>query len=163
MIDKIEEFGLKILEKIKLKFLADWYREHKEGMRYLIFGALSTLVNILVYAVFAKLILNNLSDDTLRVNISEIIAFIAALIFAYITNKLYVFNSKTEGIKNLIKEIGSFVGCRIFTEIISILMMNMAVWFSINDVLMKVVSNIVVIILNFVFSKLIIFRKNVKK
>ena len=158
MIDKIEEFGLNILEKIKLKFLADWYREHKEGMRYLIFGAISTLVNILVYALFAKLILKNVLNESIRVNFSEVIAFIAAVIFAYITNKLYVFNSKTEGIKNLIKEIGSFVGCRIFTEIISILMMNMAVWFSINDVFMKIVSNIVVIILNFVFSKLIIFK-----
>ena len=159
MIDKIEELGLNILEKIKLKFFADWYREHKEGMRYLIFGALSTIVNILVYTLFAKLILNNVPNESLRVNISEIIAFIAALVFAYITNKLYVFNSKTDGIKSLLKEIGSFVSCRIFTEVISILMMNMAVWFSINDVIMKIVSNIVVIILNFVFSKLIIFKK----
>ena len=53
----------------------------------------------------------------------------------------------------------SFTGCRIFTEIISILMMNMAIWFSINDVFMKIVANIVVIVLNFVFSKLIIFKK----
>lgn len=159
MIDKIEDFGLNILEKIKLKVLADWYRDHKEGMRYLIFGALSTLVNILIYALFAKLILKGITNETTRVNASEIIAFIAALIFAYITNKLYVFNSKTSGIKELIKEVGSFTSCRIFTEIISIIMMNMAVWFSVNDVFMKVVSNIVVIILNFVFSKLIIFKK----
>ena len=60
--------------------------------------------------------------------------------------------------KKLIKEFSSFTGCRIFTEIISILMMNAAVWFSINDILMKVVSNIVVIILNFVFSKILIFK-----
>ena len=46
MIDKIEEFFLKILEKIHLKKLADWYRSHKEGMRYLVFGALTTIVNI---------------------------------------------------------------------------------------------------------------------
>ena len=51
MIDKIEEFGLKILEKIHLKKLADWYRKHQEGMRYLIFGALTTLVNIVAYSI----------------------------------------------------------------------------------------------------------------
>ena len=51
MIDKIEEFGLKILEKIHLKILADWYRSHQEGMRYLIFGALTTLVNIVAYSI----------------------------------------------------------------------------------------------------------------
>ena len=159
MIDKIEEFGLKILEKIKLKKLADWYREHREGMRYLIFGAISTVVNILTYALFASLILKPLPSEELRINISEIIAFIVSIIFAYITNKIYVFNSKTKNFKELMKEITSFTSCRILTEIISILMMNAAIWFSINDILMKVVANIVVIILNFVFSKLIIFKK----
>ena len=159
MVDKIEEFCLKILEKIKLNKLADWYRRHKEGMRYLIFGALTTIVNIISYTIFAKLILKGIKSESLRVNISEIIAFIIAVIFAYITNKLYVFESKTDGKKQLLKEITSFFSCRIFTEIISILMMNMSVWFSINDVFMKIVSNIVVIIVNFVFSKILIFKK----
>ena len=131
-------------------------------MRYLIFGALTTIVNIVAYILFAKLILSGLHSEDLIVNLSEIIAFIVALIFAYITNKIYVFNSKTNGIKELAREIISFTGCRIFTEIISLLMMNMAVWFSINDVLMKIVANIVVIILNFVFSKVLVF-KNRKK
>ena len=158
IIDKLEEFGLKILEKIGLKKLADLYRNHKEAMRYLIFGALTTIVNILTYFIFAKVILTPIGNDTLKVNISEIIAFIAGVIFAYITNKLYVFNSKTNSIKELTREIASFFSCRIFTEIISILMMNMAVTFKINDVFMKVVSNIVVIILNFVFSKILIFK-----
>ncbi len=159
IIDKIEEFCLKILEKIGLKGLASWYRKHQEGMRYLVFGALSTIVNIAVYSIFSAILLKGLSNETLKVNISEIVAFIAAVLFAYITNKLYVFNSKTNGIKELAREIGSFLGCRIFTEIISILMMNAAVWLSINDILMKVISNIVVIILNFVFSKILIFKE----
>ena len=159
MVDKLENFMLKILEKIRLKKLADWYIKHQEGMRYLIFGALTTIINILTYAIFASFILKDLPTDELRVNISEIIAFIVALIFAYVTNKIYVFNSKTKNIKQLVKEITSFTSCRIITEIISILMMNMAIWFSINDIFMKVVANIVVIILNFVFSKIIIFKK----
>lgn len=158
IVDKIEEFCLKILEKIGLKALASWYRKHQEGMRYLVFGALSTVVNIAVYSIFSAILLKGMANETLKVNISEIVAFIAAVIFAYITNKLYVFNSKTNGIKELAREIGSFLGCRIFTEIISILMMNAAVWLSINDILMKVISNIVVIILNFVFSKILIFK-----
>ncbi len=163
MIDKIEEFALNILERIKLQKLANLYREHREGMRYLIFGGLTTLVNIVVYIIFAKVILASIQDMNLVVNLSEIIAFILSVAFAYITNKLYVFDSKTENAKQLLREIVSFVSCRIFTEIISIVMMNMSVWFSINDVLMKVVSNIVVIILNFVFSKIIIFKNTSKK
>lgn len=158
LVDKVEEFFLKIFEKIGLKVLADWYRKHQEGMRYLVFGALSTVVNIISYTVFAVIILRGIENESLRVNISEIIAFILSVIFAYVTNKLYVFNSKTSGLKDLIREITSFFSCRIFTEIISILMMNAAVWFSINDIFMKIVSNIVVIILNFVFSKILIFK-----
>ena len=159
IIDKIEEFFLKIFEKIGLKGLANWYRKHKEGMRYLVFGALSTVVNILTYTIFSALILKGLENESLRVNISEIVAFIISVIFAYITNKLYVFNSKTTKFKDLTREILSFFGCRVFTEVVSILMMNVAVALSINDILMKIVSNIVVIILNFVFSKILIFKK----
>ena len=102
MIDKIEDFGLMILEKIKLKKLADWYREHREGMRYLIFGALTTIVNILTYALLASVILKQIPSKEVVVNVSEIIAFIVALIFAYVTNKIYVFKSKTKGFKELI-------------------------------------------------------------
>ncbi len=162
LVDKVEEFCLKILEKIGLKVLANWYRKHQEGMRYLVFGALSTIVNIAVYAIFSVVFLKGMANETLKVNISEIAAFIAAVAFAYITNKFYVFNSKTNGFKELAKEIASFIGCRIATEIISILMMNAAVWFNINDIIMKIVSNIVVIILNFVFSKILIFKGNKK-
>lgn len=159
MIDKIEELVLKILRKIKLNKIADLYLKHKEGMRYLIFGFLSTVVNILTYIICAKFIFKNIYSENIIVNLSEIIAFIAALIFAYITNKQYVFNSKTNNFRELIKEITSFTGCRIITEIISIIMMNMVIWFGVNDIFMKVLSNIVVILLNFIFSKLIIFKK----
>ena len=162
IIDKVEEFCLKILEKIGLKALANWYRKHQEGMRYLVFGILSTIVNIVVYTIFSVVFLKGMANETLKVNISEIAAFIAAVAFAYITNKFYVFNSKTNGFKELAKEIASFIGCRIATEIISILMMNAAVRFNINDIIMKIVSNIVVIILNFVFSKILIFKGNKK-
>lgn len=179
IVDKIENFGFKVLEKIKLKSLAEWYKNHQEGMRYLVFGALTTVVNIVVYGIFAYLILKGMESndiafslnipifgikeitkDILRVNISEIVAFIAGVLFAYITNKLYVFNSKTKGIKESLREFSAFIGCRIFTEIISILLMNIAVWLYINDIIMKIVSNIIIIILNFIFSKILIFKKS---
>ena len=159
LVDKIEEIALKILEKLKLGGIASWYRKHQEGMRYLIFGALTTLVNILSYAILSSLILRWIPSESLKVNISEIASFIISIIFAYITNKIYVFKSKTNSIHELLKEITSFTGCRIFTEILSILMMNIAVWLHINDILMKIVANIVVIILNFVLSKILIFKK----
>lgn len=162
IFETIENFGLTILEKIKLKFLADFYREHLEGMRYLVFGALSTVVNILTYVICSLLIFANL-DESLKVNLSEIMSFITAVVFAYFTNKICVFQSETKSKKSLLKEISSFLGCRLITEAISIGLMNLAVIINFNDVIMKVIANIVVIILNFVFSKLFIFKKKEDK
>ena len=153
MIDKIEEFFLKILEKIHLKKIADWYRSHKEGMRYLVFGALTTIVNILAYSILYYIChIDNA--------ISNVIAWIAGATFAYITNKLYVFNSKVNNKKELFKEIVYFYGCRLLTlafdEGIMIFTVDKLGW---NALLMKIVSNIIVIVLNFIFSKILIFKK----
>lgn len=109
IVDKVRRILFKNIRKNWAKSMADWYRKHQEGMRYLVFGALTTIVNILVYTIFSALILKGLTNDSLRVNISEIIAFIAGVVFAYITNKLYVFNSKTTGKKDLFREIASFL------------------------------------------------------
>ena len=156
MIDKLEEFCLKILEKINLKKLADWYRKHQEGMRYLIFGALSTVVNIVSYALLYYLF--HISNA-----VSNILAWIIAATFAYITNKLYVFDSKVNNKKELLKEIVYFYGCRLFTLAIDEGIMILAVdRFKWNGILMKIVANIIVIILNFIFSKILIFRKQEK-
>ena len=156
MIDKLEEFCLKILEKINLKKLADWYRKHQEGMRYLIFGALTTVVNILTYSILYYMF--HISNA-----VSNVLAWIIGATFAYITNKLYVFNSKVNNKKELLKEIVYFYGCRILTlvvdEGIMIATVDKLGW---NGILMKIIANIIVIILNFVFSKIVIFKKDDK-
>ena len=152
-MDKIEEFFLGILEKIKLKKISQFYRTHQEGMRYLIFGALTTLVNIVAYAIFYYVFhIDNA--------ISNVIAWILGATFAYVTNRLYVFKSKVHTKKELIKEIVYFYGCRLLTlaidEGIMILTVDKWGW---NALVMKVIANIIVIILNFIFSKILIFKK----
>ncbi len=166
----LENFGLWILDKIHLKMISKFYKDHIEGMRYLICGALSTVVNIISYAIAAKLLFISIPEDatfnlftialSLRVTISDTFAFIVALIFAYWVNKTIVFDTKCENVKALVKEVTSFTSCRIFTQIISLALMNFAVVIHMNDVIMKIIANIVVIILNFVLSKLIIFKKD---
>ena len=163
MIDKIEDFFLKIIRKIGLGKLADIYVEHKEGMRYLVFGVLTTLVNIVVSALLYYLILSAFSD-VIRVNVSNVIAIIAAWIFAYVTNKLYVFESKTNNFKELIQEIISFTVCRLATAVIEIALMNLLVTIlNFDYILMKIIVNIIIIILNFIFSKLFIFKNKEKE
>lgn len=156
ILEKIEDFFLKILDKIKLKSLADLYRNHREGWRYLIFGALATVVNIVAYSVAFYLM--NIDNA-----ISNIIAWVIAAIFAYLTNKYMVFISKVDSKKALLKEITSFFSCRLFTllidEAIMIITVDKLGW---SGILMKIIANIIVIILNFVLSKLIIFKKKNK-
>lgn len=153
ILEKIEDFFLNILDKIKLKSLADLYRNHREGWRYLIFGALATVVNIAVYSVaYYWFYIENA--------ISNMIAWVVAAIFAYLTNRIFVFESKVNTKKGILKEMTSFFSCRLFTllvdEIIMIVTVDNLGW---SGILMKIVANIVVIVLNFVLSKLIIFKK----
>ena len=152
-MEKIEDFFLRILEKIKLKKVADSYRTHIQVMRYLIFGVLTTIINIISYTIcFYALKINNL--------ISNVIAWIIAVIFAYVTNRKYVFDSKANTNKDIIKEIARFFASRLITLGVDEFIMYITVdnwgW---NALVMKILSNIIVIILNFVFSKLIVFKK----
>ena len=153
IIDKIEEFFFKIADKRGLKKLADLYRVHREGMRYLVFGGLTTVINILVFAICSKVI--NLSTE-----VSNTIAWIIAVLFAYVTNKLYVFDSKTNKKQELLKELASFFSARIFTLVLETIFLKIVIdKLGFNEILMKIISNIIVIILNYVFSKIFIFKK----
>lgn len=157
VVDAVEGFFLNIFRKIGLKAFVEWYLKHQEGMRYLVFGALATIVNILCYDIcyYAIHIPNG---------ISNVIAWVVGAVFAYFTNKMCVFDSKTHSKKDLMREIVSFFGCRLvtfaFDEAIMLFTVDKLHW---HAGLMKVIANIIVIILNFVFSKLIIFKKNDKK
>ena len=128
------------------------FAKYKQTILYLIFGVLSTIVNILTYAFCTR----NLNIEFL---ISNWIAWIVAVLFAYITNKFFVFESKKINIKFLIKELSSFVSCRLLSGIKEmILMYTMISLMSLNDFIVKIITNVVVVILNFIFSKLIIFK-----
>ena len=85
-----------------IKKIWNLYLKYKEAILYLIFGGLTTLLNIVTYAVCSHLF----HIDTL---ISNAIAWVAGVAFAYVTNKIFVFESKTDTIKALIKECISFV------------------------------------------------------
>ena len=155
--EAIEKFFLTLARKIKLGKLADIYEAHLEGMRYLVFGALATAVNILAYSLCFYLF--NISNST-----SNVIAWIVAAVFAYFTNKVLVFESKVNTKKELLKEAMSFLGCRLLTLAIDQAIMVIAVdKFKLNGFVMKVIANVIVIILNFVFSKLFIFKKKENK
>ena len=133
--------------------MIDFLKKHKEILLYLIFGGLTTLVNIVVYAVCADWF----HWGTVA---STIIAWVLSVAFAFVTNKLFVFESKHRSLKSLVFEVCSFFGCRLLSGLLDLFIMWLTVdiwhW---NGLLMKIISNIFVIIINYLFSKAIIFRK----
>ncbi|HBF4283765.1 GtrA family protein [Clostridioides difficile] len=128
-------------------------KKYKETILYLFFGAFTTLVNIVSYLFFTRVILFNFM-------VANALAWILAVLFAYVTNKFFVFNSKRIELRFLFKEFLSFVSFRILSGIIEMVIMYIMIdLFFVNDVIVKVFTNIVVIILNYLFSKMIIFKK----
>lgn len=128
------------------------YKNYKEQINYLVFGVLTTAINIVVY-YFAYNIL------TISNVISNIIAWILSVLFAYITNKYWVFENYNNKISELIYEIFSFFGCRLATGLIDLLIMYITVdILSLNSLVMKIISNVIVIILNYIASKIIVFK-----
>ena len=164
-INKKDDFGMKNdVEKIKLsdvnlknlnfKVIKGLYFEYKEVINYLVFGGLSTVVNFVSYFIFARIV--SIEEVT-----SSGLSWFCAVLFAYITNKLFVFESKTNNKKDFFKEIVYFFACRVLSGILCdvgtfALMINVL---GINDIIAKIVTQVMVVVLNYVFSKIVIFRK----
>ena len=139
------------------------FKKYKEIIMYLIFGVATTLVNFVIYTLLVKML-------QVEMTLSNAVAWLVAVAFAFITNKLFVFESKPFNIKLLMKEVLSFFGSRIISGVIEItaptLLFNIGFdfdLFSIKGFGAKALVSIVVIILNYVFSKLFVFKKHNKK
>lgn len=130
------------------------YEKHIDVIPYLLFGIGTTLVNILTYWVLSSLI-------KAPVMLSTLIAWVTAVLFAYYTNRKWVFHSEAKESNEILMEIISFFGCRLMTGVIDWLIMFVFVEkMHYNDMLFKAMANVIVIVLNYIASKVIIFRKN---
>ena len=130
------------------------FGKYKSILAYLFFGVCTTIVNIVTYYLFSEAI-------RLSTALSTSLAWLLAVLFAFVTNKLWVFNSCTWDRQVILRELVSFMICRIATGILDLGIMVFTVDFlHWNGMLMKVLSNILVIILNYAASKLLIFKNN---
>lgn len=133
--------------------LKQLYEKYRDVIPYLFFGVCTTVVNMVVYWAAAHPL-------ALPVTVSNIIAWVFAVSFAYVTNRKWVFHSEANTAKDLVKEISSFFSCRLATGIMDTLMMFVFVdLLHFNDLIIKIAANVLVVILNYVASKLFIFRK----
>ena len=161
-----------------MKKLIEIFNRFRETIMYIIFGGLTTVVNWIVYAIFDRI----LSDGTVAVEAVEsanffegavdtflskgtagIIAWVAAVAFAYVTNRQWVFSERAHGAKNIATECGRFVGARVATGVIEIfgtpalVVMGLTARLFGLDVA-KLIVSVIIVILNYVFSKLFVFK-----
>jgi len=124
----------------------------KEIINYIFFGALATIVNILSFYIF----------DTIfnwQYLIANVISIIVSILFAYVTNKIFVFESKTETRQALIQEFTSFISFRLLSGLIDMLVMWMLVdILTVDSLIAKLFTQIIVVVLNYIFSRFIIFK-----
>lgn len=135
------------------KFKSELEKRHLwEVFIYLFFGGLATLVNFITYFI---------ARDTLNLNLfnSNTISWIAAVLFAFITNKLWVFQSKSENFLELSIEFAKFIFYRILSYGIDMGVMFLLIeGIGVSDFWSKLITQIIVVIANYLFSKLFIFK-----
>ena len=133
------------------------YNKNKEIINYLIVGFLTVLVNLIAFFVLRTVCFK--SDNQLNIQISVVISWIVAVLFAFFTNKKYVFNSKTKGKQNAYEMIKFFLSrvATLFIEMFGMWLLTSVM--SMNDKISKILIQIIVIVLNYIFSKVFVFKK----
>jgi putative flippase GtrA len=133
--------------------IRDLISKHWDILTYLFFGGLTTVVNYLVYLPCYNLL-------HLSAAVSNVIAWVVAVAFAYLTNKPFVFKSHDWSMKTVAPELAKFVGCRIGSGLMETAIIFIAVdCLHGSGNLWKLVTSVLVVILNYVGSKLLVFRK----
>ncbi len=145
------------MEKIRNLFV-----KYKELILYLLFGGLTTIVS---WGSYALLELSGLS-----VTAANALSWICAVAFAFVTNKLFVFESKSWAIKTTLREAGEFVGARLLTGLLTMVGVPLLVKWGIDfpitlgdkvleGMIAKIIMSVLEVLLNYVASKLVIFKK----
>ena len=131
------------------------YKQYKEIINYLIVGVLTTVVSLGVYYACVLTFLD--PENAIQLQVANIISWVAAVTFAYFTNRKFVFESKNP---DMLKEASAFVGARVATLLMDMLCMFIMVtcmgW---SDKIAKLVVQVIVTVANYVISKIFVFRK----
>ncbi len=141
-------------------------QKHREFLLYIVFGVLTTVVNYIVYFLCKAL--------GLSYSPATVIAWIAAVIFAYVVNRIWVFQSRASGARAIAREAVLFVGARLFSLVLELAVMFVGMdllhagsfvlaafgrTLPAGEFLTKTAAQVIVVLTNYVFSKLVIFRR----
>ena len=136
-----------------VKKLLNIYHRHEDIISYLFFGVLTTVVNYVVYLPCYYWL-------ELSGSVSNVIAWVVAVAFAFLTNKPFVFKSHDWSAEVLLPELGKFVSCRVGSGVLETAIIFLTVdLLSWDGTWMKLATNVMVVILNYFGSKLLVFRE----
>lgn len=143
-----------------MKKIKDLLIRYKQVILYLIFGVMTTVVDwgisFLLYYFWGAAI----EKTVLLVHVVNTIAWAAAVLFAFVTNRIWVFHSDSKGFLPILRELGSFAGGRVMTLLLQEAMFAVFFdWLGVNEYLVKIVAAVLVVVLNYFISKLLVFRK----
>ena len=132
------------------------YKKNEEILNYLIFGVLTTIISIASYAIFTNIF-------NISILVSNVLSWILSVLFAFITNKLFVFKSKHKSFRDSFIECFKFYASRLFSlGVESLILYIGASILHINDMIVKIFAQVIVIILNYILSKILVFKKDKK-
>ncbi len=152
-----------------MKGVMDFMKAHREAILYVFWGAFTTLVTLASYALFVRAF-------RIDPNISNILSWVCGVAFAFVVNKWLVFGSKTLKARTVLWELGSFFSSRIFTGIVAFILFPvlndwmglgainidfgfLSILFATSGMLAKIITSVVEIVLNWILSKYVVFKK----
>ena len=159
--------------------MKEFYRKHTELIDYLFFGVLTTVVGFGTYALAIALLkpaMHTASGqaNSLLILIAQIVQWIAAVLFAFMVNKKYVFHDEAKGFRAVMRQLAVFSSSRLVTLVLETLIIYGCMWFMqkiaykdlwlfTQENIAKLIAAVFVIISNYFISKLLVFTDNKKK
>ena len=144
----------KLMHLPVLNIFEPFYTKNKEVLLYLFFGGIAFFLNIFLYILFNGLWgINEL--------IANVFCWVICVLFQFFTNRTWVFSSTTETVAAFFKQMASFFAGRLFTLAVEeIILAVFITWLSLNSMVVKLVAQVIVIVLNYVLSKLWVFKES---
>lgn len=141
-----------MIEKIK-----KLYNKYKEIVNYLIIGVLTTVVSLVSFYLVRIFVFTN--DSQFDIQLANVISWVLAVLFAFVTNKKYVFESKSTGYQKFLEMIKFYVSRLTTLGVEMFVMWLLTSPLKVDDMISKIIVQFIIVILNYVFSKLFVFKK----
>lgn len=140
--------------------MTEFLKKYKSIILYIFFGGMTTVVDWSISFLLYYLWGDAIEATPVLLHGADVIAWVAAVAFAYVTNRIWVFESKRRGFLPILGEIAAFAGGRVLTLLLQeAIMAVFCTWLGLNMYAFKIIAAVLVVILNYFISKLLVFRK----